>query len=123
MHYLKQGGTEPKEITLEELLRGVSFGKIDPADMVTGREGDWVQVQESQFFDTTTNENIRLQAALQLLAYHEDRKRDQVSLIENMDEKLKRININVIGVGAILLLVLFALVFICFEIGLKGKSL
>jgi hypothetical protein len=112
MHYLKQGSTEPKEITLEELLRGVSFGKIDPADMVTGREGDWVQVQESQFFDTTTNENIRLQAALQLLAYHEDRKRDQVSLIENMDEKLKRININVIGVGAILLLALLALVFI-----------
>ena len=104
MFYLREGRSDGEPIEIDELLRGVAFGKIRPSDMITNSEDEWVAVKDSQFFGSATEGNIQLQAALQLLTYQEDKKRGQMALLVNMDYRLGRIW-NVVGaIGFVLLL-------------------
>ena len=106
MFYLREGSLDGEPLEIDELLRGVAFGKIRPSDMITNSEDEWVAVKDSQFLGSATEGNIQLLAALQLLIYQEDKKRGQMALLVNMDYRLGRIWYMVRGIGFIFLLAL-----------------
>jgi len=106
MFYLPKGGEDPVEIDVEKLLRGVAFGKYLTTDLITNSKNEWVSIKESQFFERTEDKDLQTQAALQLLAYHEDQKRGQVDSIAEIHEELRRLHWKFVGY-----LVMF---FLCF---------
>jgi hypothetical protein len=108
MYYIREGETDSKSIELEELLRGVTFGKIRPNDMITNSENEWIVIKNSQFFENAIDSNIQLHAALQLLVYKEGKKSRQVDVIEQILNHTFYIRIMLLGFGAVMLLGLIA---------------